>query len=76
MKKVAAALAGSSMPVPGGTMSIRQDNHQAEAPFYVAVLERGVKLDAEGSGAGWRTEAKFSPEDLRMPSSCRMRMPA
>lgn len=76
MKKVAAALSGASIPIPGGTLQIRPDNHQAEAPFYVAVLDRGVKLDAEGIGAGWRTEAKFAPDDLRMPTSCRMRTPA
>ncbi|HZH26773.1 MAG TPA: branched-chain amino acid ABC transporter substrate-binding protein [Azospirillaceae bacterium] len=76
MKKVAAALHTAELNTPAGVMKVRQDNHQIETDFVVAVLERGVPIQAEGIGAGWKTEAKFPARDISMPTTCKMKVPS
>jgi len=54
---------------------MRADNHQLLQPLYVSTLERNQKYDVEGSGLGWRTDAKVEGEATALPTTCKMDRP-
>jgi branched-chain amino acid transport system substrate-binding protein len=60
---------------PLGDVWMRADDHQLQAPLYVSVMERvgnrGVTLDVEGSGYGFRTERYVDAAGVVRPHSCR-----
>jgi branched-chain amino acid transport system substrate-binding protein len=61
---------------PLGDAWMRADDHQLQAPLYVSVLDRagsrGVALDVEGSGFGFRTERFVDAARVARPHACRM----
>lgn len=58
--------------------TLRAEDHQLIQPLYVSVMQlagngdAGVRFDNEGSGYGFRTLLRLSPQDSALPSSCRM----
>ena len=73
--KVARALEGMKMQTSLGEVEMRADNHQILQPLYVSTLERGQKYDAEGTGLGWKTDAKIDGKATSLPTSCKMERP-
>jgi branched-chain amino acid transport system substrate-binding protein len=73
--KVARALEGMKMSTPLGEVEMRADNHQILQPLYVSTLEKGQKYDAEGTGLGWRTDAKVDGKATALPTTCKMERP-
>lgn len=61
---------------PLGDVWMRADDHQLQGPLYVSVLDRaggrGVALDVEGSGFGFRTERYIDATRVARPHACRM----
>lgn len=61
---------------PLGDAWMRADDHQLQAPLYVSVLDRagsrGVALDVEGSGFGFRTERFVDAARVARPHACKM----
>ncbi|HEY1326173.1 MAG TPA: branched-chain amino acid ABC transporter substrate-binding protein [Casimicrobiaceae bacterium] len=73
--KVARALEGLKMSTSLGEVEMRADNHQILQPLYVSTLERNMKYDSEGSGLGWKTDAKVEGKATALPTTCRMERP-
>jgi branched-chain amino acid transport system substrate-binding protein len=73
--KVARALEGLKMSTPLGEVEMRADNHQILQPLYVSTLERGMKYDSEGTGLGWKTDAKVDGKATALPTTCKMERP-
>jgi branched-chain amino acid transport system substrate-binding protein len=73
--KVARALEGLKMPTSLGEVEMRADNHQLLQPLYVSTLERNMKYDSEGTGLGWRTDAKVDGKATALPTTCKMERP-
>jgi branched-chain amino acid transport system substrate-binding protein len=73
--KVARALEGLRIPTSLGEVEMRADNHQLLQPLYVSTLERNMKYDSEGTGLGWRTDAKGDGKATALPTTCRMERP-
>jgi branched-chain amino acid transport system substrate-binding protein len=73
--KVARALEGLKMSTPLGDVEMRADNHQLLQPLYVSTLSKGVKYDVEGSGLGWKTDAKVEARSTSLPTTCKMERP-
>ena len=57
--KVAKALEGMKMQTSLGEVEMRADNHQILQPLYVSTLVKAPKYDAEGTGLGWKSDAKI-----------------
>jgi branched-chain amino acid transport system substrate-binding protein len=80
---LARALEGMTLATDLGEVRMRAGDHQLLAPLVVASLHkdaanggpREVRLDSEGTGMGWKTEARYPAADVAMPSTCRMRRP-
>ncbi len=80
---VARALEGMTLATDLGEVRMRAEDHQLLAPIVVASLHKDsahggpkeVRLDSEGTGLGWKTEARFSATEVAVPSDCRMRRP-
>jgi branched-chain amino acid transport system substrate-binding protein len=62
-----------------GTMWMRAEDHQLMLPQYTYIFAKagqpGVKYDAENSGYGWRTEARFEADETVQPHTCKMHRP-
>jgi branched-chain amino acid transport system substrate-binding protein len=54
---------------------MRADNHQLLQPLYVSTLARNVKYDSEGTGLGWKTDAKVEGKATALPTTCKMDRP-
>jgi branched-chain amino acid transport system substrate-binding protein len=59
---------------------MRVQDHQLLQPLVVSVMERagaaGVEHEVEGSGYGFRTLRRFSPDELADAPQCRMTRPS
>jgi branched-chain amino acid transport system substrate-binding protein len=77
--KVAKALEGLSFLSPTGPALMRKEDHQLIQPLYLATFTKvgvpGVKYDAEGTGLGWKTDARIEPDETVLPTTCRMQRP-
>jgi branched-chain amino acid transport system substrate-binding protein len=73
--KVAKALEGMKMQTALGEVEMRADNHQILQPLYVSTLKKGQKYDAEGSGLGWKTDAKVDGKATALATTCKMDRP-
>jgi branched-chain amino acid transport system substrate-binding protein len=77
--KVAKALEGLSYLSPTGPALMRKEDHQLIQPLYLATFTKagvpGVKYDAEGTGFGWKTDARIEPDQTVLPTTCRMPRP-
>lgn len=78
--KVAFALEGLSARSLNGDVQMRAEDHQLQQPLYVAtwskVNGKDVKIDQEGTGMGWKTDAVVSAKDASLPTSCKMVRPS
>ena len=56
--------------------TMRASDHQLLQPLFVSVMGRagtpGIAHDVEGSGFGFKTLRRFEPEQLALPTTCRM----
>ncbi len=73
--KVAKTLEGMKMPTSLGEVEMRADNHQILQPLYVSTLEKAQKYDVEGSGLGWKTDAKVDGKATALATTCKMERP-
>lgn len=77
--KVARALEGLSYLSPTGPALMRKEDHQLLQPLYLATFTKagapGVKYDSEGTGFGWKTDARIEPDQTALPTTCRMQRP-
>lgn len=80
---VAKALEGMRFRNSFHEATMRAEDHQLIQPLYVSVMRKagngdsGVRFDNEGSGYGFRTILRLSPQETALPGSCRMnRSPA
>jgi len=77
--KVAAALEGMRYPTAAGEVWMRPDDHQLMVPMFIAVFTKaeqaGVKYDSEGTGYGWKTEARIDSKSTILPNTCKMERP-
>jgi branched-chain amino acid transport system substrate-binding protein len=76
---VARALEGLRVAGDTGELWMRREDHQLFNPMFIATLVRsgakGVTRDWEGSGYGWRADAKIEPGTLSVPTTCQMTRP-
>lgn len=81
--RVAAALEGLRVTTPLGEAEMRAADHQLIEPLVVSTLwpvaARGgpaeVRADVEGTGLGFKTDAKVEGYVTALPTSCRMQRP-
>jgi len=73
--KVARALEGMKMTTSLGEVEMRADNHQILQPLYVSTLVKGPKYDAEGTGLGWKSDAKVDGKSTALATTCKMERP-
>ena len=73
--KLAKALEGMKLGTSLGEVEMRTDNHQILQPLYVSTLSKNVKYDAEGTGLGWKTDAKVEAKATALPTICKMERP-
>ena len=77
--EVALALENMRYDGPTGQVWMRAEDHQLSQPLYVASFVRagpgGVKYDVEGTGFGWKSEARIEAKDTVMPHACSMQRP-
>lgn len=76
---VARALERADVTLAGQRLRMRADDHQAQQPLMVAVMERqgapGVPFDVEGSGYGFRVIQRLEAAAAEQPHTCRMARP-
>ena len=77
--KVARALGDMKYQSDTGEVWMRADDHQLMQPIYLATFTKAggkdVKIDAEGTGFGWKTDARVETADTVMPTSCKRAYP-
>jgi branched-chain amino acid transport system substrate-binding protein len=77
--KVARALEGMKYQSDTGEVWMRADDHQLMQPIYIATFTKAggkdVKIDAEGTGYGWKTDIRIDPADTVMPTNCVINRP-
>ena len=77
--KVARALEGMKYQSDTGEVWMRPDDHQLMQPIYLATFTKAggkdVKIDAEGTGFGWRTDTRTEYKDTVLPTTCKMERP-
>ncbi len=77
--KVAKALEGMKYQSDTGEVWMRAEDHQIMQPIYLATFTKAgvkdVKIDSEGTGFGWRTDARIEAAETVMPTNCRMERP-
>ena len=76
--KVAKALHGMRFPGDTGEVWMRADDHQLIMPEYIATFTKAggaVKYDAEGTGYGWKTDARLEAKDVALPTTCKFEVP-
>jgi len=74
--KIAHALEGMKLNTVLGPMEMRADNHQLLQPLFVSTLSNKVKFGLEGTNLGFVTDRKFSAEETRLPTTCKMQRPS
>jgi branched-chain amino acid transport system substrate-binding protein len=79
-EKVAYALEGMKAKSLNGDVEMRPDDHQLQQPLYIATWSKldgkDVAIEQEGTGFGWRTDAKIAASDASLPTTCKMKRPA
>ena len=74
--KVARALEGMKYQSDTGEVWMRADDHQLMQPIYIATFTKAggkdVKIDAEGTGFGWKTDTRIESAETVMPTTCKM----
>jgi branched-chain amino acid transport system substrate-binding protein len=70
-------------PTELGEVEMRAADHQLIQPLFISTIERAaakggpkeVKHDLEGTGMGFRTDAKIEGYVSAQPTSCQMKRP-
>ncbi len=79
-RKLAAAMEGLTIDSPLGPVRMRAEDHQMLIPQVVNTIApvdgKTVRVGVEGTQWGFRTEAKFSGEELALPNQCQMVRPS
>lgn len=73
--KVAGALSGMRYETPIGAWTVREEDHQASHPIYVATFTDDVEYDVEDTGFGFRTDRRIAPEEIITPVQCHVERP-
>ncbi|MGQ9725219.1 MAG: branched-chain amino acid ABC transporter substrate-binding protein [Tepidimonas sp.] len=77
--RIARALEQADVTLAGQRLRMRADDHQAQQPLMVAIMDRkgapGVPFDVEGSGYGFRVLQVFDAAAVEQPHACRMSRP-
>ncbi|MEW6694765.1 Leucine-, isoleucine-, valine-, threonine-, and alanine-binding protein [Tepidimonas thermarum] len=78
-QRIALALEHADVTLAGQRLRMRADDHQAQQPLMVAVMDRqgapGVPFDVEGSGYGFRVLQRLEAAAAEQPHTCRMVRP-
>ena len=82
-KAVALALEGLRFDTPTGEVEMRKQDHQLIQPLYLSTVQKmaakggpkDVKYDVEGTGLGFKTDAKLEASTSAQASSCKMTRP-
>jgi branched-chain amino acid transport system substrate-binding protein len=82
-KAVALAMEGLRMETPTGEVEMRKQDHQLIQPLYLSTVQHmaakggptEVKYDVEGTGLGFKTDAKLEASTSAQPTSCKMTRP-
>jgi len=73
---LARQLENARVSLAGQSGAMRAQDHQFQQALVVGVMQRqgdaGVPFDVEGSGYGFRVIRRFSIDQIRLPSSCKM----
>ncbi|MGY4827577.1 branched-chain amino acid ABC transporter substrate-binding protein [Sphaerotilaceae bacterium SBD11-9] len=79
-KAVAFAMEGATFKSPLGEIEMRKSDHQLQSPIFLGVWDKQdgkrVKVDSEGTGYGFRSEAVWDSYISAQPTSCQMKRPA
>jgi branched-chain amino acid transport system substrate-binding protein len=77
--KVARAMEGMKMEGPFGEVEMRKVDHQMIQPLFIGTFAKagvpGNKFDAEGTGFGFKDDAKIENYVSAQPTSCKMERP-
>ncbi len=77
--KIARALEGMKHQGDTGEVWMRADDHQLMQPIYIATFTKvdgkEVKIDAENTGFGWKTDMRVDTKDTVMATTCKMERP-
>ena len=75
--QVAMALEGMELETPYGTVSIREDNHQAIQPLYISTFSDDVERTMEGTPYAFATDegGEIAAEATRTETTCEMERP-
>ncbi len=73
--KVAYALEGLQYDSVFGKVTMRADNHQLLMPASITTLKGDQKYGLEGTSFDFQPVARFSAQDLKMPTTCHMQRP-
>jgi branched-chain amino acid transport system substrate-binding protein len=77
---VALQLKKSRVSIAGQSGQMRAEDHQFQQALVVGLMERqgspGVPFDVEGSGYGFKVVRQISAEQARLPTTCKMQLPA
>jgi branched-chain amino acid transport system substrate-binding protein len=82
-KAVALALEGMRFDTDFGQVEMRKQDHQLIQPLYLSTVQKQaskggpkeVKYDIEGTGLGFRTDARLEAYTSAQPTSCNMTRP-
>ncbi len=76
---IARVLKGLSYLGPNGPVWVRKEDHQLFQPLFVATFTKAgvdsVKYDAESTGYGWKTRARFDADKTLIPTNCNKQPP-
>ncbi|MEJ8859435.1 branched-chain amino acid ABC transporter substrate-binding protein [Variovorax robiniae] len=76
---VARKLEGMKLDGLAGPVEMRKEDHQLQMPIYIdswaKVDGKRVKLDQDGTGFGWRTDAIVPNAETSLPTTCAMKRP-
>ncbi|MES1924869.1 branched-chain amino acid ABC transporter substrate-binding protein [Salinisphaera sp. T31B1] len=74
---VAQAMEGMTMDTPFGEVTMRKQDHQLLQPLFISTFTADyAKYDSEGTGIGWKMDAKIDAADTAVDSSCKMQRPS
>jgi len=74
---VAMAMEGMTLDTPFGTATMRKQDHQLLQPLFISTFtEDYAKYDSEGTGIGWKMDAKLDAAETSVESSCEMERPS
>ncbi|MGB8855850.1 MAG: branched-chain amino acid ABC transporter substrate-binding protein [Burkholderiales bacterium] len=77
--KVARAMEGMKMEGPFGEVEMRKVDHQLIQPLFIGTFSKagqpGLKYDLEGTGFGFKDDARIENYVSAQPTSCKMERP-